>query len=387
MIDRLSAGGGVMIVAGTRPEMIKIAPIVRELASRGELPVTVVSTAQQADLIPAFLPLIGMTVDCRLNVMSPGQSLNNLLAKAITALDPVIERGAPDLVVVQGDTISALAGALAASMRGIPVAHIEAGLRTGDRGNPFPEENNRRLIAQVTALHCAPTRGNRDALLAEGIAERCIAVTGNPIVASLHDTLRQCRPGPEVCDLLARLEGLKPVVLTTHRRESLGPVLTRNLRAVRTFVQAHRDVALIAPVHLNPNVKQTIEAELAGVERVHLIAPLDYPSFLHLLRSAWLVVSDSGGVQEEVASLGKPLLILRSKTERPEVVACGVAKMAGEWPGQFAELLGDRPALESWIATVAATRSPFGDEQSPARIADAITAFLALPARRASLAP
>jgi len=387
MISRSSAVGGAMFVAGTRPEMIKIAPVLRELVRRDELPVTVVSTAQQADLLPAFIPLIGVQIDHQLNVMAPGQSLNSLLARAIAALDPVMEQAAPDLVVVQGDTTSALAGALAASLRKIPVAHIEAGLRTGDCGNPFPEETNRRLISQVAALHCAPTRGNRDALLAEGVADRNIVVTGNPIVASLDHALEQGRPGPEIAGLLARLAGLKPVVLTTHRRESLGAALTRNLRAVRTFVQQNADVVLIAPVHLNPAVKRTIEAELGGVARVHLIAPLDYPSFLHLLQAAWLVVSDSGGVQEEVASLGKPLLILRAKTERPEVVACGIARMAGEWPGQLAELLGDRAALERWIATAATMRNPFGDAESPARIAEAMTAFLALPARRVSVAP
>jgi len=387
MTTRLAAVGGVMLVAGTRPEMIKLAPIVRQLVARYELPVTLVSTAQQADLLPAFVDLMGVKPDHELNVMLPGQSLGSLLARAIAALDPVSAQGAPELVVVQGDTTTALAGALAASMRAVPVVHVEAGLRSGDRANPYPEEDNRRLISQLAALHCAPTLGNRDALLAEGIAARDIVVTGNPIVASLRDPLRHNGAGQEIPETLARIDGLTPVVLTPHRRESLGATLTRNLRTLRAFVEQHPDVALVVPVHLNPEVKRTIEAELSAVERVSLIAPLDYASFLHLLQSAWLVASDSGGVQEEVASLGKPLLILRSTTERPEIVACGVAKMAGQWPGQLAELLGDRPALESWMATVAAVRNPFGDTESPARIAEAITAYLSVPARRAGGRP
>ena len=387
MIQGLSAVGGVMIVAGTRPEMIKLAPVVRELVRRSDLPVTVVSTAQQADLLPAFIPLMGVKVDVELDVMAPGQSLNSLLSRTLTALDPVVDRVAPDLVVVQGDTTSALAGALTAGMRGVPVVHIEAGLRTGDPANPFPEEKNRRLISQLAALHCAPTQANRDTLLAEGVPEEDIVVTGNPVVASLQEALRRSTRQVAIAELLLRLGGLKPVVLTTHRRESLGPVLTRNLRALRGFVARNPDVALIVPVHLNPEVKQAVETELGGAERVVLLDPLDYDDFLALLQAAWLVVSDSGGVQEEVASLGKPLLILRSKTERPEIVASGIGRLAGERPEQLDELLGDRPALERWIAGVSAIPNPFGDVESPARIAAAMTAFLSPTLRRASQAP
>ncbi len=376
-----------MVVAGTRPEMIKMAPVVRQLTSRRDLPITVVSTAQQADLLPDFVGLLGVKVDHQLDVMSAGQSLNSLLARTIAALDRVIGRVAPDLVVVQGDTTSALAGALAGRMRSVSVAHIEAGLRTYDPANPFPEESNRRLISHIAALHCAPTRRNRDALLREGIAPMDIVVTGNPVVASLHDALAQSRACPRIAELLAPLEGLKLVVLTTHRRESLGATLTRNLRTLRTFVEDNSDTVLVAPVHLNPEVKQAIEQELADAERIALIEPLDYPSFLRLLQAAWLIVSDSGGVQEEVASLGRPLLVLRSTTERPEAVEAGIARLAGEWPGQLAELLGDRAALDRWIESVVAVENPFGDAESPARIVEALVDFLAVPARRASLAP
>jgi len=373
--------GGIMIVAGTRPEMIKIAPVVRQLARWRELRVTVVSTAQQADLLPDFIGLLGVKVDRQLNVMAPGQSLNSLLARAIAALDPVIAHVRPALVVVQGDTTSALAGALAARMCNVSVAHIEAGLRTGDCANPFPEEDNRRLISHVAALHCAPTARNRDALLAEGIAAKDIVVTGNPIVSSLRSTLEQALVSTRVVDLLAGLQGLKLIVLTTHRRESLEGALSQNLCTLRSFVEEHPDTALVVPVHLNPRVKATVEQVLSEVERTHLIEPLDYPSFLHLLQAAWLVVSDSGGVQEEVATLGKPLLVLRNQTERPEAIEVGVAKLAGEWPGQLAELLGDREALDSWIEAVGPVQNPFGDAESPSRIAEALISFVARPTR------
>ena len=373
-----------MIVAGTRPEMIKLAPVVRHLAARKGLRVTLVSTAQQADLLPDFLALLGTQVDYRLDVMSPGQSLNALLAKTTAALDPVIAEVAPDLVVVQGDTTSALAGALAASMRAVPVAHIEAGLRTGDPANPFPEETNRRLIGHIAALHCAPTERNREDLLREGIAAESIAVTGNPVVASLQDTLQQACACPRVDDLLARLDGLKPIVLTSHRRESHGATLDRYLRSLRSFVAAQRDTALVMPVHCNPSVKQSVEKNLAGGERVFLVEPLDYACFLRLLQAAWLVVSDSGGVQEEAPSLGKALLVLRAVTERPEAVEAGTARLAGEHPGQLEELLSDRAALERWIASVRPIANPFGDAQSPARIAEVLVGFLAAQARRPS---
>lgn len=365
-----------MIIAGTRPELIKVAPVVRQLAEQQEHCVTFVSTGQQADLLPAFLGLLDSKVDYQLAVMSAGQPLNALLARTVAALDPVIEKVGPALVVVQGDTTSALAGALAAHMRRVPVAHIEAGLRTGDSANPFPEETNRRLISHLAALHCAPTAGNRDALLSEGIAPADIVVTGNPVVASLQQALKQPCACRRVDELLALLHGLKPIILTTHRRESFGLPLECNLRSLKAFIAAQPDTALVAPVHLNPRAKESVERILSNTERVALIEPLDYPCFLRLLQAAWLIVSDSGGVQEEVASLGKPLLILRSITERPEAVEAGIAKLAGERLGQLAELLGDRAALDRWIDSVEPVTNPFGDADSPARIADALADFL-----------
>lgn len=365
-----------MIIAGTRPELIKVAPVLSQLRRDERLRAVMVSTAQQADLLPAFLGLLDRNVDYRLDVMSAGQSLNALLSKTIAALDPIIEEVRPDLVVVQGDTTSALAGALAARMRSVPVAHIEAGLRTGDPENPFPEESNRRLISHVATLHCAPTGRNREQLLREGIALEDIVVTGNPVVTSMRNAIQMSQASPQLDALREKLEGLKPVVLTTHRRESFGTTLDRNLRTLRAFVMAHPDTALVVPVHPNPAVKQNVERILSDTERVFLIEPLDYVSFLRLLQAAWLIVSDSGGVQEEVASLGKPLLVLRKVTERPEAVELGVAKLAGERPGQLEELLNDCESLRTWIDSIKPSANPFGDHDSAERVAQALIEFL-----------
>ena len=376
-----------MFVVGTRPELIKVAPVVRHLKGLEGIRVTIVSTTQQADLMPAFHGLLDAGIDYQLGAMSAGQSINALLSRTLAALDPVIAEVLPALIVVQGDTTSAFAGALAGQMRAVPVAHIEAGLRTGDPNSPFPEEMNRRLISQLASLHCAPTEQNRAALLAEGIAAERVLVTGNPVVASLHGVLEEPSACPKLKGLLKALEGLKPIVLTTHRRESFGATLDRNLQTLRTFVADNPGTALVVPVHPNPKVKAAVEGILSDGERVFLIEPLDYPAFLGLLQAAWLIVSDSGGVQEEVASLGKPLLVLRAKTERPEAIEIGVAKMAGEWPGQLKELLDDRDALGRWIDSVEVVANPFGDLESPARIAAAFADFLSKQVDRASLVP
>ncbi len=368
--------GGIMMIAGTRPELIKVAPVVSELACYDDIRVVIVSTAQQADLLPAFLDLLDTEVDYCLNVMSAGQSLNALLAKTVAALDPVIAKVQPALIVVQGDTTSALAGALAGRMRGIPLAHIEAGLRTGDADNPFPEETNRRLISHMASLHCAPTRRNRAELVREGIAPRDIVVTGNPVVSSLQNALQDASSSLALEGVFARLEGLKPIVLTTHRRESFGVTLDRNLRTLRAFVLKHPETALIVPMHPNPNVKETVTRILSDTDRVALIDPLDYASFLHLIQRAWLVVSDSGGIQEEVASLGKALLVLRSVTERPEAIDAGVARLAGEWPSQLEALLEDWDGLKSWVKSVKPIPNPFGDQRSATRIAQAFADYL-----------
>jgi len=335
-----------------------------------------VASSQQADLLPTYLRSFAIQVDHTLNVMVPGQSLNQLLARTTSALDPVLESVAPDLAVVQGDTTTALGGALAARMRHIPVAHVEAGLRSGDVDNPYPEEINRRLITHMAALHCAPTQGNVETLIAEGIDPAAIVLTGNPVIDSLNEIrTHPCDTGA-LAPLLHDLADKRIVLLTSPRRESFGKVMVDNLRVIRTFIERHDDLALVFPVHPNPSVQAAVDAVLTGAPRVHLLAPLDYPEFLHLFGRAWLVLSDSGGVQEEAPTIGKPVLVMRRVTERPEALACGIARLAGQSPERLAAELDEAIGADSWVASAGPVANPFGDGHSGDRIADALETFV-----------
>jgi len=365
----------VLAVFGTRPEVVKLAPVLAALRQHPEIRTITVASHQQVDLLPAFLRSFTVTPDHSLDVMADGQPLNRLLAQIVEGLDAVFDKVAPDMVVVQGDTTTALAGAMAARMRQIPVTHVEAGLRTGDLNNPFPEESNRRLISASASLHCAATSGNVETLIAEGIAPAAISLTGNPIVDSLHQVLAADRPSPAATDLLAELDGRRLVLLTLHRRESFGAVMVRLLEVLRDFVERHPDVALVFPVHPNPAVRTAADSVLGDAPRVRLVAPLDYADFLHLFRHAWLVASDSGGVQEEAPTIGTPLLILRDVTERPESVACGAARLVGRTPERLAAALEDA-VTGDWARSVGPVDNPFGDGRSGRRIADVIVARL-----------
>jgi UDP-N-acetylglucosamine 2-epimerase (non-hydrolysing) len=307
--------------------------------------------------------------------MVANQSLNQLLAKLIGALDRVIERHSPAAMVIQGDTTTALAGALSARFRAVPVIHIEAGLRTGDANNPFPEESNRRLISHISSLHLAPTRGNLAQLTREGIAESDIVLTGNPIVDAIHSLDDTAVASEGLRRTLEELGNYKIIAMTTHRRENIGTRLSGYLHTVKAFVEKHPDVALVIPVHPNPLVGECVRRILTEAERVRLIAPLSYMDFYCLLRAAWLVLSDSGGVQEEVISLGKPLLVLREKTERPEAIETGTARMA-RTPHDLAEELATAILADSWCTRIKSVANPFGDGYSGKRIAQAITEYL-----------
>ena len=365
----------ILFVVGTRPELIKVAPVIQQLNALADIDIQVVSSSQQSDLIPAFLATFEISVNYDLKIMSAGQSLNSLLARTIRSLDPVITEVRPSLLVVQGDTTTALAGALAARMQHIPVAHIEAGLRTGDDESPFPEETNRRLISQIASLHCAPTPANRDNLLKEGVDDTQIILTGNPVVNSLNEILKHTHSNTSIENLLEKFKDFRFIVLTCHRRESFGEVMENYFHTLRKFVEQNPDIALVMPVHPNPAVQGTVNKVLADIPRIELIEPLDYPSFIQLLKSAWLVVSDSGGVQEEVATLGKPLLILRNNTERPEIIYSGMARLVGESASALEAALGEAISKSSWINTTGPITNPFGDEQSSARIAKALSDY------------
>ena len=353
-----------------------MAPVLRELALRGRYRTVNVVTSQHTDLLTPFLRLFEIRTDHDLAAMQPGQPLNQLLARVIAAVDPILEAEAPDLVVVQGDTTSALGGSLAAFQRRIPVAHIEAGLRSANPMSPFPEEMNRRLISRIAAYHFAPTRHNVDLLASEGVPADGIFLTGNPVIDAVGWIMRAMPPSPTLRAILEEIAGLRLVVLTTHRRENFGQVMRGHLETLRRFVEAHEDVALVFPVHANPAVREVASGVLDGVPRVRLIQPLDYADFLHLMAASWLIASDSGGVQEEVPTLGKPLLVLRENTERPEAIECGVARLVGHSAERFYEMLEEAAGEDSWMQRVRRIDNPFGAGDSGPRIVDAIERIL-----------
>ncbi len=367
-------GPVVLSLFGTRPEAIKFAPVIHEL-ERQEVSTVNVTSAQHRDLLYPLISYFDLRIDHDLEVMRPGQSLNGVSARVTEALDPILNDKSPDMVLVQGDTTTAMAGALAAWNRGIPVGHIEAGLRSGNRHSPFPEEMNRRLISQVASLHFAATESNRDALLAEGADPDSIVVTGNPVIDALELTLARGRVSSRVNELIDAVGDRRLLVLTTHRRESFGEAMGANLDAIRAFVDAHDDVALIFPVHPNPAVLAVAEEKLADHPRIHLVEPLQYEDFLQVLSRAWLLVSDSGGLQEEAPTLGKPLLILRENTERPEAVECGAARLIG---GSAEGLSSELESLwqdDRWAREVATMTNPFGDGCAARRIVEAIKTY------------
>lgn len=368
----------ILTLFGTRPEVIKLAPVIHELQRRPrEFHTINVASGQHTDLLTPFLHIFDLPVHHRLDVLQSGQSLNVLSGRMIAALDPILERESPDLVLVQGDTTTALVGALAAFHRRIPVGHVEAGLRSGDPSRPFPEEMNRRLITRLATWHFAATPKNRRNLLAEGIDRGSIAVTGNPVVDALKMILNRHQRSARLNDILQQTQGKRRLVVTAHRRENLGHEMTANLQILREFVAEHPDVALIFPVHLNPAVQQTAREVLAGRDRIWLTEPLDYLDFIGLLSESWLIASDSGGIQEEAPTLGKPLLVLRDLTERPEAVECGIAKLVGGSPQRLRAALQE--VYEAKENSFHAVPNPFGQGDSGARIVQAIADFLRLP--------
>src|SRR5215510_7513950 len=368
----------VLTLFGTRPEVIKLAPVIQQLESRGEMFQTLnVTSAQHQSLLYPFVSLFDIRVDYDLHVMEPNQTPSQVCSRVLSSLDPILVKEKPDLILVQGDTTTAMAGALAGFHRRIPIGHVEAGLRSGNAYSPYPEEMNRRLITRLATYHFAATPRNRATLLSEGVPENAVFVTGNPVVDSLHAILERAGDSPVVERLLDATRGLKRIVLTTHRRESFGDVMAGNLDALRSFVARHPDVALLFPVHPNPDVVGPATAILSGRPRIHLIAPLGYEDFIVLLSHAWLLVSDSGGVQEEAPTLGKPVLILRENTERPEAIQSSVARLVGGSPRRLAVMLDEARLESSWANQVGKIENPFGQGDSGKRIVDIVTEILA----------
>ena len=363
----------ILTVFGTRPEAIKMFPLVHALQGDARFASRVCVTGQHRGMLDQVLAIAGVTPDHDLNVMQPDQSLDALTARLLTGIGQVLDVERPDWVVVQGDTATAMCGALAAYYRKIPVAHIEAGLRSGNIHHPWPEEVNRKIIGTMAHLHCAPTETAADALKRENTDPAAIHVTGNTVIDALHWVTARIREKPELAAGLTELEtrfaGKRIIGVTSHRRENFGDGMQGIARAIRR-IAGRDDVALIFPVHLNPHVRSVMEAELAGLDNVALIAPLDYPHFARLIDIATLMLTDSGGVQEEAPALGKPVLVMRETTERPEGVVAGTARLVGTDSDRIVaetfRLLDDADAY----AAMARAHNPFGDGHSAQRIVE-----------------
>ncbi len=368
----------IMTVFGTRPEAIKVAPVLAALAQAdSEFECINVISSQHKDLLWPFLRLFRVEVHHDLDVMSQAQTPLMVLSRTMERLAPIIERTRPDLLLVQGDTSTALGAAQTAFHAEVPVGHIEAGLRSGNPRSPFPEEMNRRLISQMATLNFAATEHNKRILLDEKIEPGTIHVTGNPVVDALLQIRSSTSMAPALAERLDRWRNHKLVLLTTHRRESFGETMNRNLQELKEFVASHPDVVLVFPVHPNPKVRAAVDAVLKGQERIELLEPLDYPDFLHIIGRTWLIVSDSGGVQEEAPSFGRPLLVLRENTERPEGLAAGTSKLVGGDPLQLRRMLLEAYAPDSWAHRVSAVVNPFGDGTAGQRIRAAIASYFA----------
>ena len=355
----------MLVVYGTRPEAIKLAPVVWALRARPErFAVAVCCTGQHRELLAGLDAALALAPDRELGLMRPGDGLNELFSRLVGALDGEIGAAAPDWVVVQGDTSTTLAGALAAFHRRVKVAHVEAGLRTGDLARPFPEEANRQLVDRLSTLLFAPTEGARAALAAEGIPAAKVAVTGNPGIDALLRVAARLPPG----------EGRTDVLVTVHRRESFGAPLAGILDGIRDLAAHFPRARFLLPVHPNPEVAPRVAGVLGGLPNVELARPLDYPALVTALRGCRFVLTDSGGLQEEAPALGKPVLVLREVTERPEGVALGVARLVGTAPERIVDegtrLLADEAAYRA-MARVAL---PYGDGCAAERIADRLGA-------------
>lgn len=362
----------VMTVFGTRPEAIKMAPVVKALEAAPDMEAIVTVTAQHREMLDQVLHLFSITPDYDLNIMSAGQTLYDVTTKALLGLKDVLEEAKPDVVLVHGDTTTTFAGALAAFYQEIPVGHVEAGLRTGNIYSPFPEEMNRKLTGSLTKYHFSPTSSAEKNLLKENISSEHLYVTGNTVIDALRTTVKEGYHFEE--DMLNSLdyEHKRIVLVTTHRRENLGEPMRHVYRAIRRLVHEFDDIEVVFPVHRNPKVRSIVTEELGDTERVHLIDPLEYEPFANLMARSYLLMTDSGGIQEEAPALGKPVLVLRNTTERPEAVTAGTVKLVGtDEEAVFTtarRLLSDKDAYASMANSV----NPYGDGEASRRIIEAL---------------
>lgn len=358
----------ILVIIGTRPEAIKMAPVVREIEARPGFDCMVCTTGQHLEMLEQVLQVFDIVPKHALKLMQADQTLSALTARVLLGLDPVLLETVPDLVLVQGDTTTVMAAALAAHHRHIPVGHVEAGLRTWDRENPFPEELNRQLVTRLSSLHFAPTRQAAENLQREGVETGSIHVTGNTVIDALQAIL--AKPVPFGFDRLLE-SGKRLVLVTAHRRENFGRPLEDICHALVELSRRHTDLQFIYPVHLNPNVQGTVFRLLQDVSGVKLLPPVDYVTLVNLMRCSTLILTDSGGIQEEAPSLGVPVLVLRATTERPEGVEAGTARLVGT---DRQAIIAHVEALLTDERPVKTTMNPYGDGQAARRIVDVLTA-------------
>ena len=353
----------VLSVFGTRPEAIKMAPVLQRLAAEKGIRSLVCVTAQHREMLDQVLRLFSIRPDHDLDLMREGQSLTQVTAGALTLLEPYLREVKPDLLLVQGDTTTTMAASLAAFYARVPVAHVEAGLRTGDPAYPYPEEINRRVTTVIAAHHFAPTERARHNLLTEGVMDATISVTGNTVIDALLETVKTPGPLPPF-----PRRGTRLVLVTAHRRENFGAPLEEIVGAIREIAERWKDVDVVYPVHRNPQVDGPVRAALGKTAGVHLLEPVDYKTFCDLMSASTLILTDSGGIQEEAPSLGIPVLVLRDETERPEAVEAGVVRLVGPHREAIVENVAKLLENPKAYATMATRVNPYGDGHASVRI-------------------
>ena len=369
-----------LCVFGTRPEAIKMAPLALKLHSESRFDARVCVTGQHREMLDQVLSLFNLKPDYDLDIMKSGQDLTDVTGSILKGMRNVLTEFRPDVVLVHGDTATTLAASLAAYYQQIPVAHVEAGLRTGNLYSPWPEEANRKLTGALATVHFAPTQTSADNLKCEGIAEKKIHITGNTVIDALFEIVNKLDTDEQLYKGLALKfpflkEGKKLILVTGHRRESFGGGFERICEALAQTARQHPDVQIVYPVHLNPNVQQPVNQLLKGIANIHLIEPLDYLPFVYLMNRAEIILTDSGGIQEEAPSLGKPVLVMRDSTERPEAVAAGTVKLVGTntitITNELNELLINPEAYEA----MSRAHNPYGDGKASDRIIELLARF------------
>lgn len=366
-----------LCIFGTRPEAIKMAPLVLALAADERFEAKVCVTGQHREMLDQVLGLFSITPDFDLKIMKPGQDLTDVTTAILQGLKAVLTEFKPDIVLVHGDTATTFATSLAAYYQQIPVAHVEAGLRTGNLYSPWPEEGNRKLTGALAKLNFAPTETSQDNLLREGVNQENIVVTGNTVIDALLDVVKRLDQDPQLfAQASAPAAFLDPsrklILVTGHRRESFGDGFERICQALMEVAQQHPEVDIVYPVHLNPNVREPVNRLLQGISNIHLIAPLDYLPFVHMMTRAYIILTDSGGIQEEAPSLGKPVLVMRDTTERPEAVSAGTVKLVGTNTADIVREMNRLLVDTSAYRDMSYAHNPYGDGNACQRILEAL---------------